>query len=102
MNTSVPIAETPFADQVAVYDEDHSSRLLAGCITIIALASVSLILRSWAQARIGKLFAADSWLVLCAAVCAIATTATAIVSIKNGLGKHQVRQCEYTHIMWNK
>ncbi|KAL1961559.1 hypothetical protein VTN77DRAFT_1596 [Rasamsonia byssochlamydoides] len=79
------------AYQKAHFDDDRAPGILAACIIGIFFAAVSVILRLWAQAMIGKMLSADSWLILIAAVTAIATAACTLAAIDNGLGKHEFR-----------
>ena len=78
------------AYQKAHYHENRGPELLAGCIISIFFVAIGISFRFWAHLTTGKGFAADSWLILTAAVIAIATTACVIIAVANGLGKHEV------------
>ena len=78
------------AYQLAHFNEDRGPELMAGCVISIVFAALSVMLRFYAQSLIGKGFAADSWLILAAAVVAIASTSCTIAAVNNGLGKHEV------------
>ncbi|MCJ1384588.1 hypothetical protein MMC17_007706 [Xylographa soralifera] len=70
--------------------DDRAPALYAACSLSIIFVVIPLILRFYAQHKIGKAFAIDMWLISFAAILALAITGCTIVATQYGLGKHQL------------